>query len=756
MSEGLQLRRPGMEIADRITGAYRLGVDRRVEGVLHARAVRSELPHGRIRGIDTSDGELVAGVVAVVTGAHLAAMPGLKPYYGERRADQPVLAIDKVRHVGEPLALVIAETPEAAEEGAARVWADVDELPFVVDQDEAGRPGAPLIHDQWAHNDCGRWMLRHGDIDLGLAQSEHVYTFTYHSPTQNHVPMEPHVATAAWLPDGSLEVWSGTQSPYALRDRLAGIFGLSQEAVRVRGENIGGAFGSKLDLKVEGMVALAARVSGRPVRMQLRRDEVFVTVAKHAATVTITTGLDRDGLFLARRLEIVWNAGAYAISTPRGSRQGLIRSPGPYRIPHVLGISQARYTNTVPTGPFRGAMTGQVCWAHESAIDEIAADLRIDPLELRRRNLLRDGDTFVTGQVMHDMRYHDLLDAVAEGIDYHAPVPASGGRVVRGRGVGVVVKSTRTPSRSEAVLQVDSDGAVSVWTASVEMGQGAQATFATLAAERLGLSPDSVAVSCADTRFTPFDSTSSSSRGTFSMGTAVAAAADHVRRQLDALAAPHLDADPEALVHADGCVSPAGDPTRAIPYAELLARSALPELVGHGVYQSPPGAGELDPDTAQGVHTLHWHQGAVGVEIEVDLDTGKMEVLRAHGATYAGRAIDRLRVRQQTEGGMIFGLGQALMEEIVFDGGQVTNPNLSDYPIPSILDAPRTVTSTVLEHPDPDTEPHGVGENTVPPMAPAIGNALFQATGVRIRDLPLSAEKVLRALRSLNGVQTDE
>jgi CO/xanthine dehydrogenase Mo-binding subunit len=746
-------RRATGDALDRVRGTFAFSIDRRVEGALHACAVRSVVPHGTIRGIDAAEALEMPGIVAVVDGSHLAEDPGVQAFSGETRADQPVLAIGRVRYVGEPVALVVAETRAAAYAAATRIFVDVDELPAVVDAECAGDPDAPQLHEDWPGNDCGRWALVHGHAEAALTTAAYVHTGTYRSPTQNHVPMEPHVATAAWLPDGTLEVWSGSQAPYAVRQRLATIFRLEPQQVRVRGDALGGGFGSKLDVKLEGLVALAARVVGRPVRMELRREEVFMTSAKHAATVTVTTGVDSAGLIVARLVDIVWNAGAYALSTPRASRTGMIRSPGPYRIPHVRARSVARYTNTVPTGPFRGAMTGQICWAYESANDEVAARLGLDPVEFRRRNLLRDGDVFASGDVMHDMHYVELLDAVESALRAErspGPPPAAP-FVVRGRGYAAVLKTTRTPSRSEALVQVDDEGVVTVRSSSVEMGQGAAPSLAQLAAARLALSPDDVRVSLPDTVWTPFDQTTSSSRTTFAMGLAVEAAADDLRVCLDDVArATWGDGGELAFRHRDGSVTHPQDPARTLSYGELVRASGRPGLVGSGSYESPPGAGRLDPETSQGNASDHFHQGVVGVEVEVDTGTGRLRVLRAHGAVYAGRLVDEERARKQVEGGMIFGLGQAVMEEVLFESGQLSNPNLSDYQIPSALDAP-IATSTVLANPDPAAHPHGIGESTVPPMAPAVANAVAAATGIRIRDLPVTAEKVLRALQEREG-----
>ncbi|MGH9086539.1 MAG: xanthine dehydrogenase family protein molybdopterin-binding subunit [Acidimicrobiales bacterium] len=740
------------DAADRVFGGFRFAVDRRVEGEAYAVCVRSTLPHGILRGVDSTEALRAPGVLAVVTGEDVQRDPSLHPYHGEGRKDQPIIAIDRVRYVGEPVAVVVATTQAAAAEAATRVMVDVEPLAAVFESWEAATPGAASLHEQWPDNECGRWTLRHGDADAALRTAAFRHTGTYRSPAANHVAMEPHCSTAAWLPDGRLEVWSATQSPYALRERLAGIFGMSEERVRVRTDNLGGGFGGKLYLVIEGLVALAARVVGRPVRMELRRDEEFVTTGKHAAVVTITTGADAEGVMVARLVDIEWNAGAYALTTPRGSRSGLIRSIGPYKVPNVLARSVAWYTNTVPTGPFRGAMTGQVCWAHEQAADEIAAMVGLDPIEFRRRNLLCDGDMFATGEVMHDMRYVELLESAWAGLppddgngkghglrvlgrtDGTIPGHVPGGRI-RGRGAAVVLKSIITPSRSDAFVTLDADGLVTVRVTAVEMGQGAAASVAELTARQLHVPIEHVKVAFADTDHTPYDKVTSSSRTTYTVGIAVERGCQDLCRQLEEL-------------HRSGPRGSAASFT--IDWSSVLRARGIGELTGTGVFESPPGAGELDADT-QGIATDHWHQGAVAVEVEVDTDTGRVEVLAVHGASYAGRIVDPLRAKKQTEGGMLFGLGTAVLEEMRYDQGQPATTNLSDYQIPSIMDIPTVIGSTVLESGVPDTPPHGLGENTVPPMAPAIGNALAAATGIRIHDLPITAEKVLRALREREG-----
>jgi CO/xanthine dehydrogenase Mo-binding subunit len=733
----------------RVTGSLEMTIDMTMPDMAHGTIVRSPVPHALIAGIDVDAAQDVPGVVGILTGASLVEL-GIDPYFGGQRDDQPVLATERVRYEGEPVAVVVAETLASAQEAAGLVDVEYDERPFVTDPREAMSPDAPLLHERWPGNDCGTWSLRHGDIEMGWKSSDRIYEGVYTSPSASHVPMEPHVCLARF-DRGVLEVWVAAQSPYMVHTALTKMFGLPADSVRVKTFNLGGAYGAKGGVKIEPIVACCARATGRPVRIALTRSEVFQTVAKHAAHVTVRTGVQSDGRIVARKVAAVFNAGAYAVSSPLGAGQAMTRATGPYRIPHAWVDSTARYTNTVPTGPFRGAMTSQLCWAYEQQMDEIARDLGIDPVELRRRNLLREGDAFITGETMHDVHFEELLDDVAEAISWGDSPDPTPGRV-RGKGLALMIKSTLTPSRSEARLRLGDDGRLTVYCSSVEMGQGATTTMAQLAAAFAEIPIERVAVPLPDTASTPFDAATASSRATSSMGGALRDAARDLTDELRRLASERLEVSAEDLVLSDGTVSPVGAPSRSVSYESLLQDAGLTHVETEGVFQSDKGMPSLDPETGQGQASIHWHEGAVGVEIEVDVETGKIDVLHCHGTSYVGRVISVTRVRQQNEGNIIFGLGQALFEELIYDSGQLVNPNLSDYPIPSILDAPGRLTSNAIESRDPDADIHGVGEMTIPCVAPAIGNALFDATGVRLSELPMTPEKVLRALRKRDEV----
>jgi CO/xanthine dehydrogenase Mo-binding subunit len=406
------------------------------------------------------------------------------------------------------------------------------------------------------------------------------------------------------------------------------------------------------------------------------------------------------------------------------------------------------YTNTPPAGAFRGYGISQAAWAYETQLDMIAERLGLDPLEIRMRNFLVDGDTAMTGERMHDCRFRELMSAAATGIGWSGPeAPARHGSRVRAKGLACITKSTVTPSTSTAAAKLNEDGTLDLLISSVEMGQGVQTAMTLVAAEVLGLPTDRIAVATVDTDVTPYDQVTGSSRSTYAMGAAVTEAAEDVRRQLVSLAADALEVAPDDLELTNGAVVVKGVPERAMPFARIIRDARAGNILGNGRYQSTGG---LDPETGQGIASVHWHQAAGAAEVEVDTETGKVVLLRYHAGVYAGRIINPVQAELQTEGNVAFGLGQALFEEMVFDNGQLQNGNLGDYMIASFEDMPRGLGLTILESAD-RAEIHGIGESSLPPVMPAIGNAVYRATGVRIVDLPITPEKILRGLRELDA-----
>ncbi len=743
---------PSLDAEDRVTGTVKFTLNLDPPGVLHGQILRSPHPHAHIVRIDTSAAEALPGIVAVLSGADMAPDSELDPYYGSLLKDQQVIAIEKVRYVGEPVVAIAAEDVEVARAALELIDVEYEELPAIFDPIAALAPDAPWVHEGISKQppDGGRvaiqadagtnivqsFQLSHGDVEAGFAAADYVFEHTFTSPAANAVPLEPHVVVAQVAP-GRVTVWTATQAPHNVRRQLAGIFRLPLEQIRVIAQPIGGGFGAKSHTKLEPLVAaLAWKARGRPVKIVLSRAEDFVIATKHAVIMTFKTGVMKDGRLVARQATLRWNAGAYADTSPLVTRNGGLTGLGPYRIPNARVDSMSIYTNTPTAASFRGLAVNQVAWAGESQIDIIAHALDLDPLELRLMNVLEDGDTHITGETLHEVHYKNLLREAADKIGW--------GKPGSGRGIACIMKGTATPSTSKARIRLDMDGHCTLLTSSVEIGQGAHTVLSQIAADALGLPIEQVSIVNPDTDMTPFDLSTSSSRTTYSMGNALLRAADDLKKQLRQAAADAFSADPEALAVEGGRVFLPGDASRSLSFAEIVQRMEQPFLIGDGTFTTQGG---LDPKTNTGIASVHWHQAVGATRVEVDEETGRIRVNDFHAAVYAGRVVNPAYADLQNQGGVVMGLGGALFEEMLFDSGQVLNANLADYLIPSLADIPTRLTSTSLESRAGHGDFHGIAESAIPTVAPAIGNALFDAAGVRLFDLPLMPEKVLRALR---------
>ena len=752
-----------VDARQRVTGRIGYTIDMSFPGMLHAKLLRSSSPHARITRLDVSEARKVPGVVAVLTGADLANRSDLVPYYGPVYRDQPILAIDKVRFVGDPVAAVAAVDLDAAREALSLIDVEYEELPAVFDLDAALAEGAPLVHDepprtgetfadvivkpQEGTNICNSFRLRKGDVDAGFAEADEIFEDLFTSPPVQHVPLETHACIAS-VANGEVTVWSSTQIPFIIRSQLAEIFGVPQSRVRVIIPTLGGGYGAKCYPKVEPVTAALSLVARRPVKLHLTREEEFVTITKHGVRIRLKTGLRRDGTIVARQSLCHFNTGAYADIGPRLIKNGGYGTGGPHRIPNVAVDSYAVYTNLPPAGAFRGYGISQAAWAYETQMDMIAERMGIDPLELRMKNLLDDGDTVMTGEPMEDAHFKELLGQAASWIGWSPDeAPQRDGPRIRAKGLSCIIKGTVTPSTSTAVAKLNDDGSLDVLTSSVEMGQGLLTALAILGGEPLGLGVDRVNVSTVDTDVTPYDQQSSSSRSTYAMGTAVQRAVREIRRKLLEHASELLEVAVDDLEIGDGTVTVKGVPERSLGFGEIVRKTRSGNIVGEATYRTEGG---LDPETGQGIGSVHWHQAAAAAEVEVDTETGKVVLLRYHGGVYAGRIINPVQAELQTEGNVAFGVGQALFEEMQFDNGQLQNGNLGDYMIVSFEDMPQDLNVSVLEH-LPADEIHGIGETSLPPVMPAIGNAIARATGVRIVDLPITPEKILRGLRELDA-----
>jgi CO/xanthine dehydrogenase Mo-binding subunit len=754
----------------RVTGGIDYTLNFELPRMLHACVLHSPHAHARIINVDTSKAEKLPGVVAVLTREDLSG-DHIDPYFGLIIQDQTPVALDRVRFVGETVAAVAAVDADTATEAIDLIEVEYEELPAVFDPEEALKPEAPILHPGPRRIIAGRpdvaarslegtnivhlFKQRKGGMSAGFGDSDEIFENTFCSPSVNHLALEPHV-TVAQVSGSRITVWTCSQNPHVVQRQLAGIFKVPIADVRIIVATLGGGFGGKLNSKLEPAAVLLAKKTGRPVRMVARRAECFLLGVQHQCKIKLKTGVKRDGTLVAVEAHCYYNSGAYGDTTPNLITRGYA-AIGPYRVPHLHMDSYGVYTNTPPTAAFRGYGITQVAWAHETQMDIIADALGLDPLELRLKNVLQKGDPFSTGEPMPEMHYNELITAAATKIGWKdGPLVVRERNKIRAKGIGVIIKGMATPTTSTATVKLNGDGSLNVLTSSVEMGQGLKTALAQIAATEIGLPVQRVRVSEPDTAFTPFDLMTAASRATFCMGTAIRAAIKDIREQLLDTAAAQLEAAKEDLVLQGGKIMVRGVAGKSVSYADAIRFTKANNLLGHGVFVSGSGPDGspvvMDFETGQGYGSAEWHPAVVVCEVAVDTDTGKVEVTKLHAELYAGKVINPLLSELQVQGATTFGLGQVLFEELAVDtNGGITNPNLSDYMIPSFEDVPAQLTVHLLE-PHGVTDVHGIGETAIPPARPAIGNAISRAVGTHFLDLPITPEKILRALeKQRNG-----
>lgn len=742
--------------AAKVTGTVNYIANMELPGQLFAKALRSPFAYAKLLKIDAGKAAALPGVRAVVTRDDLT---GLNPYFGTGVEDQPVVVIDKARYAGDIVAAVAADSREIAEEAITLIEAEYEELPPATDVVEAARPDAPIIHERYVDKSAGGnihgvYRAASGDIERGFKESDEIIENTYTLPPVQHGHIEPHAVTAYWDPNGKLVVHTPCQTPSPLQEQLTKIFKLSLNRVRVVVPPVGGGYGGKNHARIEPVVALLALKARRPVQWILTRDEVFLTGRRFGAVVKIKTGFNHDGRLIARKVEAYYDMGAYALSGPANTKNACIIAGGPYNIPHRDYRTYAVYTNLPPAGPYRGVGASHVCWAYESEMDEVARRLGMDPVEVRVKNLLKENDRFITGEPMISVGISDCLTQAADAIGWQngkEQQNKSALPFVRGKGLAVAIKSTSTPSTSAASVRLNSDGSAILLTSSAEIGQGAQTSLAQIVGDVLGLPLERVSVTFPDTDVTPYDKSTSSSRTTFHMGRAAQIAAGQIRDQLRQAGAKALEARVEDLELNDQRLQVKGVPEKSLTFPQLF-RAIFGEpsgsLFGNHTLRTEGG---VDAKTGQGKGSSFWFYSAAGVEVEVDIETGKVRVLRVTTAVDVGNAIHPLQCDLQNEGSALAGLGSALFEEMRFDNGQPINGTFLDYLLPSMLDHPGEFESVLVETPHPDGPfgAKGMGEAALPPIAPAIGNAVANAlNGIRIRDLPIKPDKIVAALKT--------
>ncbi|TMH73018.1 MAG: xanthine dehydrogenase family protein molybdopterin-binding subunit [Betaproteobacteria bacterium] len=735
---------PRLESWLKVTGRAEYVHNLRLPGMLYGKIFRSSVAHGRIKRIDVSAARALAGVHSVVTAAEVKTLVP-EPYYGPAFHDQPVLAVDKVRYVGEPVAVVLASDPHVAEEAVHLISAEYEELPAVYDEVEAMTSKA-IVHEtlkpagtfpDLKHlkgrsntNVALDFRLRRGDAAKAMKGAERVFEHRFRTQQVMHTPLEPLVSVAEST-DSSLTIHTASQSPSFVRIEIARLLGWPENRVRVRVPFLGGGFGAKLYIKLEALVAVLSLLVHRPVKVSLTMEEQFFTITKHASTFRIKSGVTRDGRIVARDCEVWWNGGAYADIGPRVTQKSGFTAPGPYDIQDVSIDSYALYTNLPPAGALRGFGIPQLVWAYESHTDMIARELGIDPVEFRRKNLLREGRPQATGTRMKDAALEKVLERTAALLEWEKPFDHGSGTVRRGRGLAIGFKACIANTTSLAAVSVNADGSCTVYTSCVDMGQGSDTAMAQIAAEVLRMPTESVTVVHSDTDVTPFDMATLGSRSLFHSGNAVKLAAEDAVRKLNELRA-------ELKLAAD------------TPIADVFRKKygmRAGSVMGGGNFIPPYTPPDENGQTENA--TPFWMVGATGVELEVDTETGRVRITRLINVADVGTPINPRIVETQLSGGAIMQLGFTLFEKMLFDAeGQLRNASLAEYKIPGLLDLPAEIVNeaVVAEQRSGPFGAKGVGETATFGVSPAVANAIHDAIGVRLTELPLNPEAVFQAM----------
>jgi CO/xanthine dehydrogenase Mo-binding subunit len=745
------------DAAEKASGRAQFAGDINVPRMLHGKVLRSERPHARIASIDVAAAEAMPGVVAVMVGPELG---DFDPYWGHAIKDRPILAMDRVRFVGEPVAAVAAEDEATAEAALREIVVSYEDLPVAGTIAEAIADDAPLVHDgplrpglfhglgklpEREGNVCYRYRLDAGSTELAEAEAELTVEGEYEFPAVYQYAMETHTVVADFA-DGEVTLWASCQHPFLVRAEIADLFNLPIGRVRVIVPYLGGGFGSKSYTKMEPITAALSWKAGRPVRIQNRVDESMVTTRRHGMRCRMTTTADRDGRLRSRSVRLWLDTGAYADNGPRVCATAGDAAPGPYRWEAVHVDASCVYSNTAPAGSYRAFGAVHLQWIGELQIDELARRAGLDPVEIRRRNLLHPGEPVRpdgSGKPLDADLIGDVEKA-ADAVGWSEPK-----REWTGRGVAVGLLAAGAHPVSHANVRIESDGTVEVNVGTTEMGQGARTVMAQIAAQELAIDTAGVTVQGADTRFTPYDRSTGASRSTTLAGLAVQRAATDLRERLLATAADAWGVDRGELAVADGVVHGSG---REASYSELLAERfgfSGGELVGQGEVRPEQGSGSY----AEG--PVFWEICIAAAQVEVDHETGRVSVDRTATIADVGKAINPLLVERQDEGAVLQGVGNALFEEMVYADGELTNSNLLDYRVPRIDDMPAQMTGIIVENGD-GPGPYGAkgcGEGAQAATPAAIATALADA-GVPMTELPLTPERVWRRIQQLKEADT--
>jgi CO/xanthine dehydrogenase Mo-binding subunit len=759
--------RPRVEGRAKATGAERYAADYTPPGALWGKVLRSPHPHARIVRIDARAAAALPGVAAVLTAADLP--PDTR--VGRQLRDLPVLAVERVRFVGDKVAVVAAADPDVAEEALMRIEVEYEPLPAVFDPEEAIQPDAPLLHDPsliraWAvprqtvpdlPNTCAYETWRRGDVADGFAAADVVLEETYHWPTQHQVYLEPHACLVQIAAEGQVHVWASNKAPYLLRRYLAACLGLPEARFVVYALPVGGDFGGKGSAMDVPLAYFLAARSGRPVKLVMSyAEELAAGNPRHGATIQVRLGATRDGRLTACQTRILYNGGAYGAFKPTANLmlRGAEKGAGPYRLPHLQIDAYVVYTNTVPAGHMRAPGMLQSVFAVESLVDAACHRLGLDPFAFRRLNVLGDGEPSPAGERYRDVQAQETL-AAAESARLDRAAAGTGRqpthaapRLLRGRGVAISNKHPRGGGQ-HARLIVEGDGAVVLVTATPETGTGLHTVLRQIVAAELGLPEAAIAVRLADTQDFPFDEGVGGSRLTQMLGAAFQTCARAAR---EALGQPPIRASENDYP------APTSPPPHSVPGTQdsaldshsvlstqysVLRAAAARAVAAHGgplVFDADYESAPFDGRTAFHVHVA---------EVAVDPETGQVTVERLIAAEDVGVVLNPLTHQGQIDGNLVQALSAALMEDLDVRGGQPTTLHLGDYKIATLADVPPLVTALVESPTGPGPyHAKSVGEGPNTPTAAAIANAVYDACGVRITDPPITAEKVWRGLRA--------
>lgn len=736
---------------EKVTGAARYGQDLKLAGMLYAKVKHAEYPHAEILKIDTARAKKVRGVAAVLTAADV---PG-RTAFGALVSDNQPLAKDKVRYLGDAVAVVAAETEAAAAEAVSLIKVKYRELPAVFDPREALEPSAPEIHE--GGNRIVHHKTRKGDVEIGFQEADLIIERSYSTQRVDHTYIEPEVVVASLDPDGTLTVEGSHQNIYSIRAAVAAVLGLPLSRVRIVQAALGGSFGGKDDCMsvLSCRAGLLALKTGRPVMLaNTREDSLLESYKRHPYFLDYKVGVKKDGTLTAMEIKIVADGGAYSSMTAFVTWRSVVHATGPYRVPHVKTDVYGAYTNNTYTGAFRGFGSPQITFAYESLMDEIAGELKLEPLEFRMKNILRDGDITATGQKLdHTVSVGQALQVATAAAGWaekrrRFPGENQGRRLKRGIGLACSYRGVALGAEgidaTGAIVKIHPDGSVDLTTGLVEMGQGLKTVFSQIAASELGLPIEKIQYRRTDTSSIVDGGPTVASRSTIIGGSAVRQAAIAAREKLCLAAAEKLRAAPEELAAAGGKILVRNDPERSVDFTEAaaLALAAGMNLSSFAWHVSPPIW--WDEEAGKGNAYFTYVYGCQVAEVEVDPETGKINVLGVWAAHDVGKAINPEAVRGQICGGVATAIGYGTLEEVELVEGVTKTVNLDEYLIPTAMDVGK-IHSIILENPD-KCGPYGakcIAEPTAELCGPAIANAVAHAAGKRIRDLPLNLERVV-------------